>query len=517
MTKKKGQYILAHDLGTTGDKAVLYAEDGTQVASASHAYTTRYPKPGYAEQNADDWWNAVCTTTRELLEKAGIAPNSVAAVGFSAQMMGCLPVDRDGAALRPAIIWADLRSGREAVELERRLGMDRVYDITGHRVSSSYTATKLAWVKRHEGEIYARTYKTLQTKEYVIHKLTGRFVTDYSDACGTNLFDLRGKVWSSEIADALELEPDKLPDPFPSVHVAGRVHAEAARATGLAEGTPVVLGGGDGVCAATGATITEPGGMYVVIGTSAWIAGASHEPVFDPEKRTFNWVHMDGKLYSPCGTMQSAGFSYAWIRNVLGAVLPQHGVGASRDTLTELDRTLDDLVKESPPGARSLVYLPYLMGERSPRWNPDAKAAFIGLTATHTAGDLTRSVLEGVAYNLNVILSVFRNDAPAHEVIAIGGGAANETWLQILADVWNVEILVPQQLEDATSMGAAICAGVAVGVYPDFSVARSFNPVERRITPRQEHGSTYRRMIEIFDESYQALTDVFGKLSEPAE
>lgn len=510
MSNSADGYVLAHDLGTTGDKAVLYSLDGRRVAADEYGYDTRYPRSGYAEQDPEEWWAAVCVSTKRLIQKAQIPPSAIRAVSFSAQMMGCLPVDEKGNPLRPAIIWADMRSEKEARILENSVGMDRVYEITGHRISSSYSATKLRWVREHEPNIYARTYKTLQAKDFVVQRLTGAFVTDYSDACGTNLFDIEGRRWSQEIADGIGIDAALLPEALPSTEHVGTVHADAAEATGLAEGTPVILGGGDGVCAATGATVVEPGGAYVVIGTSSWIATASKRPVYDPEQRTFNWVHLDKTLYSPCGTMQTAGFSYSWMRNRVTELLELLDADATRDVDSALTRALST----ASPGSGTLLFLPYLMGERSPRWSSDARAAFIGLGATHTFGDMLRSVLEGVGFNLRVILDAFRASGSYDEIIAIGGGARNEAWLQILADIWNTRILVPRYVEDATSLGAALCAAVGSGMVEGFSVVKGFNPVERAIEPDPGRHEKYATLYPIFNEAYESLLKVYTRLGE---
>ena len=254
-----GTCILAHDLGTSGNKATLYRADGTLVASCVHEYPTSYPQPGFVEQDPEDWWNAVCASTRELLEKTGMRPERIAAVSFSAQMMGCLPVDREGNPLRPMIIWADTRAVEEERWMVERIGMERGYEITGHRLSASYSAAKLLWVRRREPDIYRRCYKMLHAKDFIICRLTGEFVTDYSDASGTNLFDIRAKMWSEEILRALDLDEELLPELHPSTDIAGGVTKAAAEDTGLLEGTPVVIGGGDGSCACVGAGVVDEG------------------------------------------------------------------------------------------------------------------------------------------------------------------------------------------------------------------------------------------------------------------
>lgn len=502
-------YLLAHDLGTSGNKAVLYGEDGTLLASALYEYPTFYPFPGAVEQEPEKWWEAVCHSTRELIAKAGIGAKEIAAVSFSAQMMGCLLVDKEGKPLRNMLIWADTRAGRQEAWMKSRVKDERGYRITGHRISSSYSAAKLLWVKEHEPELYRKCWKMIHAKDYIIFKLTGRMVSDYSDASGTNLFDLVKKEWSQELLDAYEISGELLPEVHPSTDIAGKVTAEAAKLTGLMEGTPVVVGGGDGSCACVGAGVVKEGSAYNVLGSSSWISTAGGSPIFDEEMRTFNWVHLDPKLYTPCGTMQAAGYSYNWYRNTL--------CGEERKEAQALGVSAYELINreaaKSKPGAGGLLYLPYLLGERSPRWNPDARGSLIGLSVTTSKGDISRAILEGVGYNLKVILDILQKKQKIEELILIGGGAKGRLWLQILSDIWQKRILVPKYLEEATSMGAAVCAGVGVGMYPDFSVMEKLNRTEYVIEPDREHAAGYMQMYDIFNESYEALVNVYGKLA----
>ncbi|MDR1059499.1 MAG: hypothetical protein LBL43_08100, partial [Treponema sp.] len=250
-----GTYILAHDLGTSGNKALLFSLEGKLGASVLCEYPAYYPRPSWVEQKAGDFWKAVCDSTAKLLDKAGVRGSDVAAVCFSGQMMGCLLVDGEGRPLRNMIIWADTRAGKQAEEMEGKLGMDYIYRTTGHRISASYSAAKLLWVRENEQELYRRSAKMLHAKDYIIFKLTGNFVTDYSDASGTNLFDLVKKTWDKNILDALNIDPGLLPEARPSTESAGGITAGAARETGLLEGTPVIIGGGDGSCACVGAGV----------------------------------------------------------------------------------------------------------------------------------------------------------------------------------------------------------------------------------------------------------------------
>ena len=503
-------YILAHDLGTSGNKATLYREDGTLAASTLYEYPTYYPFPGAVEQNPGEWWRAVCESTKTLLEKAGISNREIAAVSFSAQMMGCLPVDREGNALRNMLIWADTRSGRQEAWMKEQIGEKRGYEITGHRISASYAAAKLLWIRDNEPEVYAKCSKMIHAKDYIIFRLTGNLVSDYSDASGTNLFDIRQKKWSDELTEAFGIPKELLPEVHPSTDIAGEITAGAAVQTGLLKGTPVVIGGGDGSCACVGAGVVREGKAYNVLGSSSWISTAGKSPIFDDEMRTFNWIHLDKDLYTPCGTMQAAGYSYSWYRNTLCG---EERAEAAEMGVSAYDR-INEGVMESRPGAGGVLYLPYLLGERSPRWNPDARGSLIGLSVTTTKGDISRAILEGVGYNLKIILDVLQKQSRIDELILIGGGAKGRVWLQILADIWQKRILVPAYLEEATSMGAAICAGVGIGLYPDFTVAERLNRTEYVIEPNGENRDTYELLYRIFNQSYDALTDVYSELAK---
>ena len=359
----KEQYILAHDLGTSGNKATLYGVDGTLRCSVVCDYPTYTPQDRFVEQDPMDWWGAVCRGTRELLEKAKAAPEEGLCVSFSGQMMGCLPVDAQGNPLRRSIIWADTRAATQEKEMIDRVGQAHGYRITGHRLSASYSVAKLMWVRENEPEVYRRTAKMLHAKDFIIRKLTGCFVTDYSDASGTNLLDIEKRAWSQEMLTALEISESLLPEVRRSCDAAGGVTAEAARETGLLEGTPVIIGGGDGSCACVGAGVVRPGRAYNVLGSSSWISLAAEKPLFDEKMRTFNWLHLDETLYTPCGTMQAAGYSYAWFRDQLGQMEKQE---AARDGGSAYER-LNRLAEGSAPGANGVLFLPYLLGERSPR------------------------------------------------------------------------------------------------------------------------------------------------------
>jgi len=504
------KYILAHDLGTTANKATLFSVDGELGASALYEYPVSNPHNGWMEQDPEDFWKAVCFSTRELLEKAKVSAFSIIGVCFSGQMMGCLLVDREGKPLRPAIIWADTRAGKQAEEMEKKLGMEYVYRTTGHRISASYSAAKLLWVKDNEGDLYKRVHRMIQAKDYIIFKLTGNYITDYSDASGTNLFNLDGKDWDENILKELRINRSILSDPHPSSDKAGSITAQAARETGLLEGTTVITGGGDGSCACVGSGVVSEGSVYCVLGSSSWISLASKVPLYDPEMRTFTWVHLDPALYTPCGTMQAAGYSYNWYKNTLcqDEIKMANSMGKSAYNL------LDDGVLKSPPGAGGLFFLPYLLGERSPRWDHDARGALIGLSVSSGKGDISRAILEGVAFNLKIILDILEKGGGIEEIILIGGGAKGEVWMQILSDIWQKPLAVPVFREEATSIGAAICGGIGVGAFRDYGVIKAFNRIKKIIKPNPALAEQYGVLFKIFDKSYGNLKDIHKELME---
>lgn len=504
-----GKYILAHDLGTSGNKATLYNFDGKLVASCLYEYSTFYPDDRFVEQDPNDWWVAVCNSTNDLIEKSGIKAADVATVSFSGQMMGCLLVDDKGESIRNSIIWADTRSAVQEKKIIEKIGMEKGYHITGHRLSASYSAAKLMWIVDNEPEVYKKAYKMLNAKDYIIAKLTGSFVTDYSDASGTNLFDINTKKWSEEIVEELGIRKDLLPEIHRSAEVVGKVTAKAARECHLLEGTPVVTGGGDGSCACVGAGVVSEGKTYNVLGSSSWISMATTKPVFDEKFRTFNWVHLDENLYTPCGTMQAAGMSFSWFRNMF--------CEEERKTAKEQNVSAYDIIcegiKGTEPGANGLIYLPYLLGERSPRWNHEATGAFVGFRVTSTKYHMARSVLEGVGYNLKVILDILDTNKSISEIILIGGGAKGEVWAQILADIWQKPLLIPAYLEEATSMGAAVCGGIGIGAFEDYSIMDKCNAVKKVIQPNKENAKIYEKLYKVFDSYYDNICSTYSMLA----
>lgn len=505
-------YILAHDLGTTGNKATLYDREGKLVGSAFYAYTTRYEHTGWAEQNPEDWWQAVCNSTRKLLAQIpGLRAEEIACITFSGQMMGCVPLDKQARPLRDAIIWADQRSVEQEHWLGARVPPEDVYRITGHRLSASYSLTKMLWVRDHQPDVFKSTYKFVHAKDAMVARLTGQFMTEPSDGSSMNLYDLEKGTWSERIIDAAEIDPAQLPELKRSIDVVGELLPSVAGEVGLAAGTPVVIGGGDGACAAVGAGVWREGSAYNYIGSSSWIALTSPKPIFDPDQKTFTFGHIIPNMFMPTGTMQAAGASYQWTRDQLCPVEVQaaQALGISSYEIINLN------AEKSPVGANGLIYLPYLMGERSPRWNPRARGAFIGLTIRHTRADMVRAVLEGVTMNLRVILDAFTKQGAKIEAMrVIGGGARGRFWNRIMADIYGMPVQRLAILEEATSMGAAVAGGVGVGLYKDFSISEQMNQIAEVVQPDPAAQKAYEKVYPIFEACYKQLLPVYDMLSE---
>ncbi|MGC9522122.1 MAG: xylulokinase [Anaerolineae bacterium] len=504
------RFVLAHDLGTTGNKATLYNAAGKLVGSAFYAYETDYPHTSWAEQSPEDWWTAVCSSTHRLLKQTSTPETEIACITFSGQMMGCVPLDREARPLRKAIIWADQRAVEQAQWVGERIAFEDIYQITGHRLSSSYSLAKILWLRDHQPEIYRRAYKFTHAKDAIVARLTGVFVTDPSDASGMNLYDLNTGTWSPRILDAVGLDAAQLPEIRPSSAVVGHVTSNAAAEVGVAVGTPVVIGGGDGACAAAGAGVVLEGTAYNYVGSSSWIALATTSPIYDPDYKTFTFAHLVPGMFMPDGTMQAAGASYQWTRDQL---CPFEVQAASTLRISPYE-LMNAEASASPPGANGLLFLPYLMGERSPHWNPQARGAFVGLTIRHTRADMIRAVLEGVAMNLRAILDAFwAQGAKVDAIRLIGGGARSALWNQIMADVYGVPVHRLAILEEATSMGAALAGGVGVGLYPDFTVAAEMNPTALTLDPQPEARSVYAELLPIFRQTYEALAPVYERLA----
>lgn len=499
------EYILAHDLGTSGNKATLFCTDGRLIGSYTHAYDVYYEQPLWAEQDANDWWTAVCKSTKELIIENDINPKDIKAVSFSGQMMGCLPVDKDGLPLRRSIIWADQRAQEQAKKLSEKIDDDRFYQIAGHRNSASYGIQKAMWIKDNQPEIYERTYKFLNAKDYMVYRLTGKFYTDCSDANSMVCFDLSKRNWSDEIVEASGIDPEKLPEVVESVFYVGNVTEAAAKETGLSTETKVVMGAGDGVAANVGAGSIAPGKGYCCLGTSAWVAATTEKPILDNDKRIVCWAHAVPGMYSPNGTMQYAGGSYKWLKETICLDEAREAAQSGRSTYD----IMNEKIASCEPGANGVLFLPHLLGERAPRWNPEAKGVFFGLTATTTREQILRSVMEGIIMNLGLCFDILTEQNAIDEILLIGGASRSSQWQKTISEIFQTRVLVPEYLEEANSMGAAVIAGVGAGIFEDFTAIERFISIKNKVEPDEKNQHVYDELKTKYNAVYRALEPVF--------
>lgn len=490
--------LIAHDLGTTGNKATLVSNDGKMIASQTVHYGADWGTDGRAEQNPHDWWDAVCRATRELLASTTTPGTSIDGVSFSGQMMGVVPLDVHGEPVRPAIIWADTRSTKQTDALLERIPMADCYRITGHRLNPTYSLTKLMWLRENEPENFARTAVFCLAKDYVAYKLTGKLATDPSDASSTNAYNQGTGDWAWEIIDAAGLDHSLFPTIVPSTHIIGSVTAEAAHATGLAEGTPVVIGGGDGPVAALGAgIINEDSGAYAYLGSSSWVSLSAPRPLLDPQMRSMTFNHVIPGQFVPTATMQAGGASISWGHDVLsGGQTYEQFLGAAGRV---------------EAATKGLFFLPYLIGERSPHWNPLARGVFAGLHIDHKQPHMMRAVMEGVAFNLRTGLEAF-SDAGfgVGHIDCIGGLAKSPVMLQILANTWNIPVAARDIVDEANSIGAAVLAGVGTGVFEDFSIATRLSHRDPDAVPDKRAHAAYEEPYRLFLDAYVRLEPWFA-------
>lgn len=427
--------LLGVDLGTSGTKTVLFDAEGREVASQSVEYPLYQPQNGWAEQDPRDWWNAAVSTIRGVLEKSGVNPGDVKGLGISGQMHGLVLLDENGEPLGRSLLWCDGRTQRECDEITQAVGEKRLIEIAANPALTGFTAGKILWVRRHQPELFARARHALLPKDYVRYRLTGVLAQEISDASGTNLLDVPARRWSKEIMDKLGLSLSLLPPLVESCEAAGAITPEAAELTGLRAGTVVAGGAGDNMAAAIGTGVAESGRAFTTIGTSGVVFAHSDTVRIDPEGRVHTFCAAVPGAYTNMSCTLAAGLSLKWYRDQFCQAEREAAAQMGVDPYELMNRE----AAQSPIGANRLLFLPYLMGERSPLLDANARGAFIGLSAIHTRRDLLRAVMEGVIYSQRQNLDILRGMGvkPA-SMLACGGGARSPFWRQMMADVFGL-------------------------------------------------------------------------------
>jgi xylulokinase len=487
--------LLGIDVGTGGTRAVLLDETGRVLSAttADHA-PMGSPHLGWAEQDPRDWWRAASGAIKKCLEKGTTGAEEIAAIGLSGQMHGLVMLDVAGEVLRPALIWCDQRTEEECRSITQRVGAKRLIELVANPALTGFTLPKIWWVRAHEPEIWSRVRSIMLPKDYVRFKLTGSRASDVADASGTLLFDVVHRRWSSEMLQASNLRPEILPEVFESPEITGRVSKGGAVASGLREGTPVVAGGGDQAAGAVGMGIVEPGNVSATIGTSGVVFAATSHPVVEPQGRIHTFCHAIPGRWHLMGVTQGAGLSLRWFRDQFG--------GASYDALVKE-------AAEAPAGADGLLWAPYLMGERTPHLDPNARGALVGLTAQHTRAHVIRAILEGVAFSLRDTFTIFRElGVPLKSIRLGGGGARSSLWQQIQADIYGMPVDLVAADEGA-AYGAALLAGVGAGVWPSVEAACEMAVhVAKRVEPNARNADLMSLRYAEYRKLYPTLRTV---------
>lgn len=503
------EYLIGVDLGTSGTKTVLFDTEGSVIASKTIEYPLYQEKNGWAEQDPLDWWNAAADTIRAVVTESGVNNADIKGLGISGQMHGLVMLDRDGAVLRRSIIWCDQRTAKECEEITARVGAKRLIEITANPALTGFTASKILWVRNNQPEIYEKCAHILLPKDYVRYMLTGDFATEVSDASGMQLLDVPNRCWSDEVLEKLEIDKALLPKVYESPEVTGVISEEAAKRTGLMPGTIVVGGAGDNAAAAVGTGVVEDGKAFTTIGTSGVVFAHTDKISIDPKGRVHTFCCAVPGAWHVMGVTQGAGLSLKWFRDNFCAAEKEVAAGMGVDPYYLMDQQ----AARAPIGCNRLIYLPYLMGERTPHLDPDCRGAFIGLSAMHTKYDMLRAVMEGVTFSQRDSVEVLKGMGVSIDGMLACGGGTSKLWRQMLADTYNCAVRTVVSKE-GPALGVAILAGVGAGLYP--SVQEGCRRVIRLNAPQDpiaENVPKYEAFYRMYTKLYPALKDSYKALA----
>ena len=494
-------YLIGIDIGTSACKVAIFEKSGSVVAAASGDYPVYYPEEGWAEQNPEEWWSAVCQAVRKVIINSGIQAEQIAGIGIDGQSWSAIAVDKDGTVLTNTPIWMDTRAQGICDRLNQEVGADNIFQVAGNSLQPSYTTAKILWYKENLPEIYGKIYKILQSNSYIAYKLTGAMTQDISQGYGLHCFDMRTGQWDDRMCERLGIPREFLPEICASDHVVGTVTGKAAEESGLAEGTPVVAGGLDAACGTLGAGVIHPGETQEQGGQAGGMSICIDEYKADP-RLILGYHVVPGQWLLQGGTTGGGGVM-RWFEHEFA---DYERVMAKEKGESSLNQ-LNEIAEKIAPGSDGVVFLPYMSGERSPIWNPHAKGVFYGLDFSKTKGHMVRACMEGVALSLKHNLDVAKEAGAEVEVLRAMGGSANSLlWTQIKSDITGKPVVVPSS-DTATTLGAAILAGIGVGMYRDYDEAISLTVKETR---RHEPDLSNR---EVYDKSYETYLNLYKSLA----
>ncbi len=508
MNKK---YILAHDTGTGGDKAVLTDLRGQVIQSAYRDYPVYYPRPEWAEQKPDELWDAVAATTREVIAKSGIDPREIMGVGISAQMFNLILLDEAGQPLLPMLSWLDVRSVPQAEVVLSGVMPSFLFERTGNIPTAKDIIPKILWLKEECPDIWEKTAHLVDCKEYILFKLTGKIAIDWHGASVFYLFDPYQKTWSAEVCHRLGIPLGMLPPAYPATEVIGEVTPQATQATGLAAGTPVVICAGDVAVAQTGSGANRDGKAHLCVGTATWVGLSSTVFKNDPDKPFWALNHIDPKKWIIAGEMETGGGALMWFRDTFCEAERRIAV----DTGVSTYSLIGEMAGGIEPGSDKLIFTPWLTGERAPVLDHFLRGAFLGFSMGHTKSHMARAVMEGVAFHIRWICEALeRLGLNVDDMNAIGGGCTSPLWTQIISDVTGRRLHIVEHPLEAGAMGAALTVAVGLGVYPNMDAVDDVIRISRTIEPSDRYAARYDGLYREYREIYTALSPVYRRLYE---
>lgn len=507
------QYIAAMDIGTSGCKSIIVDEEGTVVSSVIEEYPLYSPRPGWNEQDPEDWWRGAYTSLHKAVVKSKVNPADIKILSFSGQMHGLVAMDKKGRVIRRAFLWNDQRCAKQCRDVLKDLGgFEKLRCYTNNNMLPGYQGGKILWLREEEPENFEKMAKAILPKDYLRYRLTGEYYTDVSDASGTGLFDVKNRRYSQELLDRLGLSRELFPPVVESDEITGKITEEAAELTGLLPGTFVAGGGGDSVIQTTGMGLIEEGILGLTLGTGGIVAMGMSEYLENHDETLQFFCNNARGLYHVMGVMLACGGSYQWYRNTLCRDEMAKAESMGKDAYDLLNQG----ALESRPGSKGLIYLPYLSGERAPYTDPNLRGSFIGLTQSHNKGDITRSVMEGIGYGMKQIAGAIEGLKPMKmdRIIVSGGGSRSNLWRQILSDIFQLPVYTVSGAKEGGAYGACLAGGVAVGIWKDLAEACAVMQVMTENLPNAGNREVYEEMYQIYCDMVPALTGQFDRLAQ---
>ncbi|MBQ9981317.1 MAG: xylulokinase [Oscillospiraceae bacterium] len=498
------KYAIGVDIGTSGTKSVLFDEKGTVIASASQEYPLYQEKNGYAEQEPSDWYNASINTIKKIISESGVSADDICGVGISGQMHGLVMLDENNEVIRKSIIWCDQRTAKECEEITEKVGKERLIEITANPALTGFTASKILWVRNNEPDNYKKCRHILLPKDYVRFMLTGEYATDVSDASGMQLLDVPNRCWSDEVLEKLDIDKSLLAKVYESCEITGNITSKAAELTGLKEGTPVVGGAGDNAAAAVGTGIVSDGKAFTTIGTSGVVFAHTSEIQIDPKGRVHTFCCAVPGCWHIMGVTQAACLSLKWFRDNFcdTEVKEANEKGVSEYFI------MDNEAEKIAIGSDKLLYLPYLMGERTPHLDPDIRGTFFGISAMHTRAHFIRAVMEGVAYSLRDCKNIISEmGTEISDMMACGGGGTSPLWRSMLADLYDCPVKTVS-CKEGPALGVAILAFVGTGVYDTVEQAcDAMIKTDKVQEPDADASAQYEKYYQLYRKIYYSIKE----------